>query len=119
MAKAASDKREQALYFPEIMLAEIQQAAVRLDRSLSYIVQVAWKHAYAHIHESGYETLGELTRKGGGGDKRKQTLYFPEAMLEEIQDEAVRIDSSLSFVVQAAYVHAREAIAALPTVREP
>ena len=29
-------------------------------------------------------------------DKRKQSLYFPEEMLNEIQREAVRLDRSLS-----------------------
>ena len=30
-----------------------------------------------------------------GSDKRKQSLYFPEDMLKEIQDEATRQDRSL------------------------
>ena len=36
----------------------------------------------------------------GGSDKRKQSLYFPEEMLKEIQDEATRQDRSLSWIVQ-------------------
>jgi uncharacterized small protein (TIGR04563 family) len=31
-----------------------------------------------------------------GADKRKQSLYFPEDMLQEIQQEAARMDRSLS-----------------------
>ena len=38
-----SDKRKQSLYFPESMLLEIQQEAMRLDRSLSWVMQRAWK----------------------------------------------------------------------------
>ncbi len=38
-----SDKRKQSLYFPETMLAEIQLEAMRLDRSLSWVMQRAWK----------------------------------------------------------------------------
>ncbi|MGF1509534.1 MAG: TIGR04563 family protein [Myxococcota bacterium] len=34
---------KQSLYFPEDMLAEIQREAQRLDRSVSWIVQQAWK----------------------------------------------------------------------------
>jgi uncharacterized small protein (TIGR04563 family) len=34
------------------------------------------------------------------GDKRKQSLYFPEQMLREVEQEAVRQDRSLSWVVQ-------------------
>ena len=35
-----------------------------------------------------------------GSDKRKQSLYFPEEMLKEIQEEATRQDRSLSWIVQ-------------------
>jgi len=41
----ASDKRKQSLYFPQDMLNEIQAEANRQDRSLSWIVQKAWKIA--------------------------------------------------------------------------
>jgi uncharacterized small protein (TIGR04563 family) len=44
-----SDSRKQSLYFPEEMLQEIQQEAVRLDRSLSWIVQHAWRAARARV----------------------------------------------------------------------
>jgi len=40
---AVSDKRKQSLYFPEEMLKEIGDEATRQDRSLSWIVQKAWK----------------------------------------------------------------------------
>ena len=40
---SANDARKQSLYFPEDMLNEIQQQAQRLDRSLSWVVQQAWK----------------------------------------------------------------------------
>ncbi len=40
-----TDKRKQSLYFPEDMLDEIQRQADRQDRSLSWIVQQAWKLA--------------------------------------------------------------------------
>ena len=46
---STSDKRKQSLYFPEKMLKEIQSEAVRQDRSLSWIVQQAWKIAQPTI----------------------------------------------------------------------
>lgn len=46
---ANSDKRKQSLYFPEEMLREIQQEANRQDRSLSWIVQQAWRIARSEI----------------------------------------------------------------------
>jgi len=48
---ASSDKRKQSLYFPDDMLEEIQREAQRLDRSLSWIVQQAWKRAKGPIKE--------------------------------------------------------------------
>ena len=46
---AGTDKRKQSLYFPEDMLREIQEEANRQDRSLSWIVQQAWKIARGEI----------------------------------------------------------------------
>ncbi|RME22935.1 MAG: TIGR04563 family protein [Deltaproteobacteria bacterium] len=44
-----ADKRKQSLYFPEEMLAEIKREALRQDRSLSWIVQQAWRIARDEI----------------------------------------------------------------------
>lgn len=51
-------------------------------------------------------------------DKRKQSLYFPEAMLQEIKDEAARLDRSLSWVVQRAWKIARLEIKRIPSVND-
>lgn len=48
-------------------------------------------------------------------DKRKQSLYFPVEMLEEIASEARRLDRSLSWVVQRAWKTARQEIKKLPS----
>ena len=48
-AMPGTDKRKQSLYFPEDMLAEIEEEAKRQDRSLSWIVQQAWKIARSDI----------------------------------------------------------------------
>jgi uncharacterized small protein (TIGR04563 family) len=48
---AATDHRKQSLYFPEDMLEEIQREATRQDRSLSWIVQQAWKVARADLRK--------------------------------------------------------------------
>ncbi len=53
-----------------------------------------------------------------GTDKRKQSLYFPEDMLKEIQDEANRQDRSLSWVVQQAWRLARTEIMRFPSVND-
>jgi uncharacterized small protein (TIGR04563 family) len=49
-----------------------------------------------------------------GADKRKQSLYFPEDMLEEIQREADRQDRSLSWIVQRAWLVARDRVLKIP-----
>jgi len=46
---STTDHRKQSLYFPEEMLAEIERESQRQDRSLSWIVQQAWKIARADI----------------------------------------------------------------------
>jgi len=50
----------------------------------------------------------------GTPDKRKQSLYFPEDMLQEIQAEATRQDRSLSWIVQRAWSAARATIGKIP-----
>ena len=51
-------------------------------------------------------------------DKRKQSLYFPEDMLKEIQDEATRQDRSLSWIVQKAWKIARNEVVKYPSVND-
>ena len=53
-----ADKRKQSLYFPEDMLAEIEAEARRQDRSLSWIVQKAWKIARKEIMK--YPSVNEF-----------------------------------------------------------
>jgi uncharacterized small protein (TIGR04563 family) len=53
-----------------------------------------------------------------GSDKRKQSLYFPEAMLQEIKDEAARLDRSLSWIVQRAWKTSRQEIKKIPSVND-
>lgn len=55
----------------------------------------------------------------GKSDKRKQSLYFPEDMLQEITSEANRQDRSLSWIVQKAWKIARNEIRSYPSVNEP
>jgi uncharacterized small protein (TIGR04563 family) len=52
-------------------------------------------------------------------DAHKQSLYFPQAMLDDIRAEGRRLDRSASWVVQRAWVRARRRLRELPTVVEP
>jgi uncharacterized small protein (TIGR04563 family) len=44
-----SDKRKQSLHFPVVMLKEIEREAARLHRSLSWVMQRAWRAARVEI----------------------------------------------------------------------
>lgn len=56
-----TDKRKRSLYFPDTILREMQSEAKRQERSLSWIVQYAWRIARAElmrlpsVGESGYQ----------------------------------------------------------------
>lgn len=61
---------------------------------------------------------GASTADASKTDKRKQSLYFPESMLQEIKEEAARLDRSLSWVVQRAWKISRLEIKKLPSVND-
>ena len=48
--------------------------------------------------------------------KKKVTLYFSSAMLEETQREAIRQDRSISWIIQAAWRMSRDEVRKLPSV---
>jgi uncharacterized small protein (TIGR04563 family) len=64
------------------------------------------------------DSVSKLQADGSKTDKRKQSLYFPESMLQEIKEEAVRLDRSLSWIVQRAWKIARTDIKKLPSVND-
>jgi uncharacterized small protein (TIGR04563 family) len=65
------------------------------------------------------ESTSNLRAEAGSKtDKRKQSLYFPESMLQEIKEEAARLDRSLSWVVQRAWKISRLEIKKLPSVND-
>lgn len=49
-------------------------------------------------------------------DKRKQSVYLPLEMLDEIQAEAHRQDRSLSWLLQHAWKLSREQIRKYPSI---
>jgi uncharacterized small protein (TIGR04563 family) len=48
--------------------------------------------------------------------KKKVTLYFSAAMLEETQREAIRQDRSISWIIQAAWRMSRDEVRKLQSV---
>ncbi len=51
-------------------------------------------------------------------DKRKQSLYFPEQMLKEMQKEALRLDRSLSWIAQQTWRIAHKQLSKYPAMNE-
>lgn len=50
---------------------------------------------------------------------KKQSLYFPEEIVAEMQAQASRLDRSLSWVVQQAWLIAREEISKMEAPAKP
>lgn len=58
-----------------------------------------------------------MGRPRSGIDKRKQSLYFPNEMMKEIESESERLDRSLSWMMQRAWLIARDSIKAYPSIK--
>ena len=67
-----SDKRKQSLYFPEEMLKEIQTEANRQDRSLSWIVQQAWRLSRGEIMR--FPSVNDVLGAVEADDPKEQQL---------------------------------------------
>jgi uncharacterized small protein (TIGR04563 family) len=63
-----TDSRKQSLYFTDEVLSEIMHEASRLDRSLSWIVQRAWKVARTDIHQ--LPSVNEMLRAPERAERR-------------------------------------------------
>ncbi len=110
-------QQEQTLYWPAAMLQQILDEATRLDRSLSWCIQTAWDHARGEIArlapQDDHPVAQPLMASFLGGEKRKQSLFFSEETLREIEDEATRHDRSLSWIVECAWCLSIEHLAAM------
>ena len=58
------------LYFPEEMLREIQEEATRQDRSLSWVVQQAWRIARERI--KAFPAVNDVTGEPALPDTREE-----------------------------------------------
>ena len=66
----------------------------------------------------GDKDAGGVRNQESKTDKRKQSLYFPESMLQDIQVEAARLDRSLSWIVQRCVKIGLQEIRKLPSVND-
>lgn len=65
---SASTKRKVTLYFNSVMLAETQHEAIRQDRSISWIIQAAWRRARDEIRKLPTAARGEGSAAAAAGD---------------------------------------------------
>ncbi len=70
-----TDKRKRSLYFPDTILREMQSEAKRQERSLSWIVQYAWRIARAELMR--LPSVGESGYQGEGHDEDPEDLNHP------------------------------------------
>jgi uncharacterized small protein (TIGR04563 family) len=110
---AGGDKVEQSLYWPRPILEHLQTEAARLDRSISWVVQRSWTLSRERIEGFKSRDDASAVELHAASPKVKQTLYFPRAMLVQIQDEAARLDCSMSWLAQVAVDLACQEIAKL------
>jgi uncharacterized small protein (TIGR04563 family) len=111
--RVAAERYEQPLFWPEPMLQFLHEHATRADRSLSYLVQLAFARTREAMAALDREQLEE-SKRGFEGETRRQTLYVPGEMLDAMEAHAARLDSAVSFVAQCAVALARDALVALP-----
>jgi uncharacterized small protein (TIGR04563 family) len=58
-------------------------------------------------------------RKPSASDSRKQSIYMPDEMVEQVRGEAKRQDRSVSRIIQLAWTEARDRIARYPSMPGP
>ena len=72
-----SQKRKVTLYFNSAMLAETQKEAIRQDRSVSWIIQAAWRIAREEI-------------------RRMPSSGMPQAAVDNVLEAADTLETQLS-----------------------
>ena len=66
----ASQKKKVTLYFNSAMLSETQKEALRQDRSISWIIQAAWKIAREEVKRMPSALANSNAANGGSGSSQ-------------------------------------------------
>ena len=96
-----TDKTQTAgLYFPESMLQEIKEEAARLDRSLSWVVQRAWKiSSRTEIKKlPSVERCRRRRRRGGRPDRPKDDALLASTRGGDRESFALGPDGTRHYV---------------------
>jgi uncharacterized small protein (TIGR04563 family) len=109
-----SNQVEQALWYPTSMLDDMQKVAAKLDKNISWCVQQAWNIGRREVAEIDADTNWRAEKifeqRYADADKAKQTFIFPSEVIDEIKNEAARLDRSMSWLVARVWCVAREQV---------
>jgi uncharacterized small protein (TIGR04563 family) len=105
---------EQALWYPSAMLEELQEIARKHDKSVAWCVQQAWSLAKREVQglhgNSTWRAEKVFEKRYADADKVKHSLSLPRSMMDEIKNEAARLDRSMSWLVARSFCVTREKI---------
>jgi uncharacterized small protein (TIGR04563 family) len=92
---AANDKLKQSLYFPDEVLGEIMREANRLDRSLSWTVQQAWRIARTEVRKfpsAGWRAPAPAAAAPAPSFSRPEpTRAEPRAMERDLREPSTQV----------------------------
>ena len=74
---------KQSLYVPDEMLREIMSESIRLDRSLSWIVQAAWRVARGEVSRFPPAALPPATTGAASSERAAGAEHGPSAQVLE------------------------------------
>ena len=105
---------EQSLWYPTSMLEEMETIARKHEQSVAWCVQQAWSVAKREVAAltGNSEWMAEqvFEKRYADADKVKHTLPLPVAMMDEIKNEAARLDRSMSWLVARSWCVARDKV---------
>lgn len=76
----SSQKKKVTLYFNSAMLAETQKEALRQDRSVSWIIQAAWRIAREEMRRMPAALSASASVMTGNGQTPRPTEVTPAAV---------------------------------------
>ena len=106
-ADAPPGRRRHTLHFAKSTLTELQDTAALLDRSVGAVLEEAWRAAKARVEAA--PTRMALPA-GDASSKVTQELLLADDVAEGMQQEANRLDTSLSAISQAAWSLGRDEV---------
>ncbi len=105
---------EQALWYPTSMLEEMKALSRKQDQVVAWCVQQAWSLAKAEVAkldgDGEWRAEKVFEKRYADADKIKHVMALPTGMMDEIKNEAARLDRSMSWLVARCWCVAREKV---------